>query len=153
MRNDSSKKREIKRFFNRQYSKIRDDIAIEVPLTIYVNGAEFATMLCTPTHLKELAVGFLASEGIIRTVTEIDELLIDKEKGFVYVELKNKQSFNPSFLTKRVIGSCCGKSRQFYFQSDVQTAKTVFHSTTLTVHQCIRLMEELQKCSDRKSVV
>ena len=30
-----------------------------------VNGKEFATVICSPTHLEELVIGFLASEGAI----------------------------------------------------------------------------------------
>ncbi len=37
----------------------------EFPLTIMVNGEEFATVICSPTNLEELVIGFLASEGAI----------------------------------------------------------------------------------------
>ncbi|WP_419471062.1 formate dehydrogenase accessory sulfurtransferase FdhD [Escherichia coli] len=35
-----------------------------MPLTIKVNEFEFATINCSPNHLEELTLGFLASEGI-----------------------------------------------------------------------------------------
>ena len=34
-------------------------------LTIMVNGEEFATIICSPTNMEELVLGFLASEGAI----------------------------------------------------------------------------------------
>ncbi len=35
----------------------------EVPLSLYVNGQELVTLLCTPSKLEALIVGFLAFEG------------------------------------------------------------------------------------------
>ncbi|MDQ0256854.1 FdhD protein [Evansella vedderi] len=127
--------------------EVEDTIATEYPLTVFVNGEEFATMVCTPTHLKELVIGFLASDGIIRFPDDIDSLSIDDEKGFAYVQLKNKQISSQSFVTKRFIGSCCGKSRQFYFQHDAKTAKTIRSRNTLTVQQSIHLMKTMQEDS------
>ncbi len=35
---------------------------LQFPLTIMANGEEFATVICSPTNLEELVIGFLASE-------------------------------------------------------------------------------------------
>ncbi|MGE8203433.1 formate dehydrogenase accessory sulfurtransferase FdhD [Heyndrickxia sp. NPDC080065] len=128
-------------------SPVEDEIAIEYPLTIFIDGEEFATMVCTPTHLEELVIGFLASEGLIRLHSEIESLSIDENLGFAHVSLKNKQSINKDFYSKRFIGSCCGKSRQFYFHNDVRTAKTITSKMTLTIEQCFQLMNFMQNQS------
>ncbi|MBU9712616.1 formate dehydrogenase accessory sulfurtransferase FdhD [Evansella tamaricis] len=138
----------ITKFDGGKLYKVEDMIATEFPLTIHINGAEFATMVCTPTHLQELVRGFLASEGIIRFLDEIQSLVIDESKGFAFVELKNKQISTTSFQTKRFIGSCCGKSRQFYFQNDVKTAKTIKSNQTITIQECIQLIKRMQEESE-----
>lgn len=124
-----------------------DMIATESPLTISVNGEEFATLLCTPTYLEDLSLGFLASEGLIRTAKDVESMSINEEKGFVYVQLHNRRRLEEMPVSKRFIGSCCGKSRQFYFQNDVKTAKTVMTQTTIKASQCLKLMNQLQKTS------
>ena len=43
-----------------------DEVASELPVRIIVNNEQLVTLLCTPAELKELAVGFLLSEGLIR---------------------------------------------------------------------------------------
>ena len=125
-----------------------DEIAAEYPLTIRLDGEEFATIVCSPSHLEEMTTGFLASEGIIRQAEEIQSLRLDEERGFVYVELHIKQSTSKHDYAKRMIGSCCGKSRQFYFQNDARTARTSTSSVRITPSQCVHLIEQLQQGSE-----
>ncbi|MBB3868889.1 formate dehydrogenase accessory sulfurtransferase FdhD [Parageobacillus toebii NBRC 107807] len=142
-----TRKQKIVKYRDDRFEELDDEVAVEFPLTIVVDGQEFATMVCTPTHLEELVIGFLASEGLIRSSKEIKTISIDEHRGFAYVELVTKQSIQKEFYAKRFIGSCCGKSRQFYFYNDMKTAKTVVHSTSVHVEQCFRLMRLLQKRS------
>lgn len=134
----------IIRYVDDEMQELNDEIAIEYPLTIVVDGEEFATMVCTPAEIEELVVGFLASEGLIRFHDEILSLTIDQNRGFAYVELKHKQSVSKDFHSKRFIGSCCGKSRQFYLHNDARTAKTVLSQNKITPEQCFTLMSQMQ---------
>ncbi|PLS17243.1 formate dehydrogenase family accessory protein FdhD [Bacillus sp. M6-12] len=124
-----------------------DQIVSEFPVTIFLGGEEFATMVCTPDNLEELIYGFLASEGVIRVYEDVKSLQIDEAKGYAYVELKNNQCISKEYHSKRFIGSCCGKSRQFYFHNDARTAKTSTSQIKLTPNQCITLMKDLQNSS------
>ena len=45
-----------------------DVVVRELPATIILNNKEVATLLCSPHHLDYLAVGFLASEGLINSI-------------------------------------------------------------------------------------
>lgn len=125
-----------------------DEIADEYPLTIQIDGEEFATMVCTPTDLDDLVLGFLASEGVIRFADDVESMTVDRERGFAYIALKHKRPIDPTLFSKRFIGSCCGKSRQFYLQSDAQTARTVMSRLKISADQCFRLMRQLQQSSD-----
>jgi FdhD protein len=124
-----------------------DEIASEYPLTIRLDGKEFATLVCSPSDLTDLVVGFLASEGVIRRLEDIKALSIDEERGFAYAELHRPQSTGVEFYSKRLIGSCCGKSRQFYFHNDARTAKTVTGGIRLPADRCFAFMEQLQASS------
>ncbi|MGO4547628.1 formate dehydrogenase accessory sulfurtransferase FdhD [Paenibacillus sp. 2TAB23] len=124
-----------------------DDIAAEFPLTLKLGGEEFATLVCSPTNLEELVVGFLASEGVIREAGQLKALTIHEDTGFAYVELEHELTISRDHYAKRFIGSCCGKSRQFYFHNDMLTAKTIMTRTRISAEQCIRFMHELQASS------
>ncbi|MGZ6524034.1 MAG: formate dehydrogenase accessory sulfurtransferase FdhD [Tumebacillaceae bacterium] len=125
---------------------VADDVVTEVPLTIFLNEQEFATMVCTPEYFEEMVIGFLASEGVIRSYEDIKSLLVDAEQGFAHVETHRVQKLNQDFYSKRYITSCCGKSRQsFYYYNDARTAKKMTAiSLTLTFDDCFRLMQEMQ---------
>jgi FdhD protein len=140
---------EIVRFNGKESSISYEEIAEEFPLTIILNGKEFATMVCSLSHIEELIIGFLASEGIIRYMEEINTVSIDSNRGFAYVELHREVDATQHDHSKRFIGSCCGKSRQFYFKSDVKTAKTITSRLTISVEQCYNLMKELQVQSEQ----
>jgi FdhD protein len=147
MDNELSLKQSIVKYSNGRLLGIEDEIVTEFPLTIYVNNEEFATMVCSPTYFEEMVIGFLASEGVIRLKDEIKQLNIDVARGFAYVDLHSKVVSNQQQFSKRFIGSCCGKSRQFYFQNDVKTAKTSMMNKTISAEQCIQLMTDMQEGS------
>lgn len=142
---EMSLKRKIVKYKDGGFHSLEDDIVTEFPLTIDVNKEEFATMVCTPTNFKEMVVGFLASEGVILFKDDIQALEIDEDKGFAYVDLYKKNTIDQQSYSKRFIGSCCGKSRQFYFHNDVKTTKTSTTKTSLTADQCILLMRKMQE--------
>jgi FdhD protein len=54
----------------------RDDVAVEEPMEVRVNGAPFAVIMRTPGADRELAAGFLLAEDVIR---DSDELLTIEE--------------------------------------------------------------------------
>lgn len=142
---ESMESHNILKYDGHELIELEDDIAVEFPLTLQVDGEEFATIVCTPTHLEELIIGFLASEGIIRFKHDIHSFSIDKNRGFAYIDLKKKELITKKQHLKRFIGSCCGKSRQFYFQNDARTAKTITSNLKISIEQCSKLMGQMQQ--------
>ena len=63
------------KFDGQGFSDQEDEIVTETPLTIRINGDELATVVCSPDALEDLTVGFLAAEGLIRSVADIEQLI------------------------------------------------------------------------------
>lgn len=137
----------IRRFKDGRFADADDVVAAEFPLTLRVNGEELATIVCTPHDLEDLAVGFLASEGVIRSAADIASLSISPDSGFAYIELVGRAIPGREFYAKRMIGSCCGKSRQFYFVNDARTARTVPQRHRVAPPQIFAWMSELERLS------
>lgn len=132
------------RFGADEFQSVDDQVASEYALTVYVNDRELATVVCTPEYMEDLAIGFLASEGVIRSYEQVDSVSLSRLRGTVRVRTKNEVNFNQDFYNKRYIASCCGKSRQtFYFTNDAHTAKHVDDEVTLRPDDVFRVMNSL----------
>jgi len=59
----------IIKYENGTMSSIDDIVVKEYALTIILDGEEFITLLCTPSRLDCLIVGFLLSESIRARMT------------------------------------------------------------------------------------
>lgn len=53
------------------YEAVDASIIHEDLVSIYVNGREVATVMCSPREQEALALGFLANEGVIDTLDEV----------------------------------------------------------------------------------
>ena len=139
----------IWRYEDGAIQRVTDTIVTEYPITIVLNEQEFATLVCSPEHIEELVVGFLASEGIIRSITEIKELTIIEATGRAIVKTHKVNKLHELFHSKRVVTSCCGKSRQsFYFYNDARTVKPLENvDATVSIDECFHLMRLMQESS------
>ena len=90
----------------------------EVPLTLEVNGKEMATLLCSPSDLKDLAIGFLYTSGVIADISVVESLVIDEERWKVSVGVK-AEAIPDEFVFKRVYTSGCGKGIIFHNPLDL----------------------------------
>lgn|SRR5699024_253516 len=147
MNEDVLTNQHIVRYENGNLIETTDHYVTEFPLTIMVNGEEFATVICSPNHMEELVLGFLASEGAILKNNDLKSIQIDDSKGFAHVELTKSLNERFEYSTKRMIASCCGKSREFYFQNDAAIAKTSMSKITLIPSQVLNMMTRLQSAS------
>jgi FdhD protein len=143
-------KREILRFGDGQAERLEDSVVTEYTVTIKVNGQEFVTMVCTPDYIEEMVTGYLASEGIIRKYSDIEDLWIQEKKGFVHVKTSRANPLYQNLQGKRYLTSCCGASRTgFVFATDAMTAKKLHKvGAEIEVEDCFRLMREMQDSAD-----
>jgi len=70
-------------------------------------------MLCSPMNLEYLTIGFLSSEGFLRSKDEIKKVMTDDQRGVVRVETVEDKGFAQDVLFKRIISSGCGRGTFF----------------------------------------
>lgn len=88
-----------------EWLKVEGHILREMPLTVYVNGNELVTILCTPSKLNCLVAGFLHLEGIISSVDEIVLMRVCVDDSLADVRLNRPDVVLP---TRRTLTSGCG---------------------------------------------
>jgi len=117
-----------------------DYVAEEKPLYLFVNNIFWATILCSPTDLKELAIGHMLSEGILKSTEEIEEVVLKEKENSCQVKLKSginvEDRVKLSRLQARVIPSACGSGSPHQYTGKIPRvesnlkvkAKTIFDS-------------------------
>jgi len=97
-----------------------DTVATEEPLEIRVDGRSIAITMRTPGQDRELAAGFLLSEGVVRGADDIADILLCREQAagasgnVADVRLARPGTVDFARLTRHVFGSSscgvCGKA-------------------------------------------
>lgn len=80
----------------------------EISLKIYINGTEYASLLCLNQLTEELALGFLYSEGVIDTVGDVASISYNERLFAVMINLVPGKSVEKC-ESLRSVTSGCGK--------------------------------------------
>ncbi len=86
---------------------------VEVPITLYVNGRQWVTMMCTPTRLSFLALGFLYTSRVIRSPDELLYMRVCEEDRVIEVRLPEGPQLEAALARPRTLTSGCGGGTSF----------------------------------------
>lgn len=112
MMSSSSRTEAVVRVRGSAAQKEPDEIAVEEPLELRIEGSSVAVMMRTPGHDRELAAGFLLTENLIRRADDIFEITLcggTEQEQVANVTLRNPAAFDPARLTRHIFSSSsCG---------------------------------------------
>ena len=114
--------------YQHDWQEDEGEVIEELPISIYVNGIEVATMMGTPLNQDWLAVGFIKNEGILDAFNEIEILKVTPEGCCVDIWLNR----GVSIPSRKIITSGCGGGITYTdpgtgvepFQSEITTTPT-----------------------------
>ena len=90
-------------------TEMGDQVAVEEPLEIRLDGHPVAVVMRTPGHDEDLAAGFLVTEGIISTVAELRKIEARPDENRVLLFLQDDVTVDLGRLTRHFFtGSSCG---------------------------------------------
>ena len=84
--------------------EVHAEVVREQPLTVYVNGERFLTLLCTPVKLDALVLGYLWMEKVIGGLEDVGSLTVSEVDGRADVTLTRPVTLP----TERILTSGCG---------------------------------------------
>jgi FdhD protein len=87
-----------------QAEEVAGEVVREQPLSVFVNGEKFLTLLCSPMQLEALVVGYLWMEKVVGDVGEIARVEISAVDGRAEVTLTHAVTLP----TERILTSGCG---------------------------------------------
>ena len=125
-------------------SQGEDITTMEFALTIILNNQELVTLLCSPADLNYLAIGFLASEGLLKSKDEIKKIAVDDQRGVVQVDTEEDNGLASQLLSKRLITSGGGRGASFYSTTDVKNQARVESQITISAPQVFALVNQFQ---------
>lgn len=86
-----------------------DQVAVEEPLEIRLDGHPVAVVMRTPGHDEDLAAGFLITEGIISKVSQLRKIELRPDENRVLLFLRDDVTVDLGRLTRHFFtGSSCG---------------------------------------------
>jgi FdhD protein len=132
-----------------------DDIATEEPLELRVEGITVAVVMRTPGHDRELAAGFLVSEGIIKSAKDLFDITTCVTPGtagkgnVVDAALAQPGSFDPSKLTRHLFTSAsCGVCSKASIEVVLRRRKPLPSSHRIPAETIFRLPRRLSQHQD-----
>jgi FdhD protein len=90
--------------------RVRDELAVEEPLEIRVDGSPLAVTMRTPGDDEELAAGFLAGEGLIGGPADVEAVGPSADLAANVVEVRTRSGMrrDPSAERRFYLSSSCG---------------------------------------------
>ncbi len=133
------------RYSNGMLEKKTISLARETPYTLFVNDREILSISTLPTHLKELFIGFLVSEGVLIHPKEILESQVDDAARLVRMELDVPAERMAKLEKKGMLTSGCAGGMIFSVETALSHSEN--HGRRLTIHcsTIIKRMQELDK--------
>ncbi|MDR0882220.1 MAG: formate dehydrogenase accessory sulfurtransferase FdhD [Candidatus Adiutrix sp.] len=91
-----------------QVAIVPDALVMEKSINLIVNAHQFLTVLATPQHLEELALGILFSEGAVKSAAEVDSIWVNRQQDRVVVTLAREGPLPPpnQMLRQSGCGAC-----------------------------------------------
>jgi len=117
-----------------------DDVVVDLPVNIYINGKYFATIFATPSDLEEMALGMVLSEGMSEGPGEIRSIKVRDTS--VFVELS--RDINPSKYSPLARYASCSPLSDYLASIDARPATS---SYKVTVEQVYGMIRELSRFS------
>ncbi len=139
--------KKIRTLRDNKWADKEDPVVVETPVTLFLNGKELVTLLCTPEKIDRLALGFLRSEGFIDTVDDLSSIRVN-EGRLVEIELNKDTGAIEKLYGKRTITSGCGKGTIFFNVLDSMQSKPLDGKLQVEADTIISLSKKVQHISD-----
>lgn len=120
-----------------------DRVIVEEPLTIMVDRVGSFTVMCTPSDVEALAVGFVYSEGMIRSADDVLGVFVkDHLPNVIGLEIRAPAQFG--IARNLVVASSCGLCGVRNLQSMLSAVPPCPHSLEVPEQLLLDITEKLR---------
>lgn len=122
------------------------DVIGEISLKIYINGTEYASLLCLNQLTEELAIGFLYSEGVIDTIDDVADISYNESLFAVMINLVPGRSVDKC-ESLRSVTSGCGKCFTYINPLKHEKFLPVANQEKFSLNDILNVMKEFESQS------
>lgn len=126
---------------------IEKDVIGEISLKIYINGTEYASLLCLNQLTEELALGFLYSEGVIDAIEDVVSISYNERLFAVMINLAEGKHVEKC-ESLRSVTSGCGKCFTYINPLKHEKFLPVADSDCHVIGDILNIMKEFERQSD-----
>ena len=132
---------------NQKVKSASELVALEKPIDAYVNNQYYVTFLASPTMEKELVVGHMLSEGLVRSIEDLKEARVSKD--IVRVSLRDGVRLQPK-LVKGVglFTSTQGSYNDFSKTLEETSRPLVSSDLKIKAENILRMIKQLERKSE-----
>ena len=113
-------------FYDSDSRPVNGVVPVEETITLHINGGPLVRLMCTPTRLEELALGFLYNERLIEGIEEVEEVkVLELQDGSRWLDVWIGHEIEA--LRLRAITSGCSGGITFDDLDDGQCALNIGH--------------------------
>lgn len=123
------------------------DVIGEISLKIYINGIEYASLLCLNQWTEELALGFLFSEGVIDTIGDVASISYNERMFAVMINLVEGKTVEKC-ESLRSVTSGCGKCFTYINPLKHDKFVTLSGDKKFSLSGIMRSMKDFEKRSE-----
>ena len=138
-------KRLVTKLSRGSLGQVTIDLPVEALYTLYLNDNEILTFMTTPDMIKELAIGFLATSGVIEKSDDVSSIVVNDTDGVVWVETRPTTNIKEKLLSKRFLTSGCAGGRLFEDPMSAFELTPIESNLVIEASVAIALMETLLK--------
>jgi FdhD protein len=128
-------------------SDCEKDVIGEISLKIYINGTEYASLLCLNQLTEELALGFLFSEGVIDTIEDVASISYNERLFAVMINLVSGKSVEKC-ESLRSVTSGCGKCFTYINPLKHDKFITLSYDKKFSLSNIMRSMKDFERRSE-----
>ncbi len=122
----------------RDRETIRGEVIEEALVTLYLNGHELATIMCTPADLEPFGLGFMSNEGVIESLNSIDHIYVSLQACCVDIWTRHPVKVPE----RKIITSGCGGG--ITFKDPAIGVLAVVEDMSITSEQLFEVFNQLQ---------
>src|SRR3972149_2834904 len=126
--------------YHNKWATVEGEIIEEGFVSIFVNGSELATVMCSPREQDRLALGFLCNEGIIRSMDDVRAVHVCPSGACVDVWLTRSDFVRP---TRLILTSGCGGG--VTFDDLTKTVEPLSSAVTIAPQKLSELLIDMQR--------